>query len=153
MWRPAESTKFFFLFLLNNEAWEHTPARISETFVSCRDLIRRQHRWFIALPLLSASTDVQEVHTRVIMPSLCVFSMSICYLCCDTLLPCLAPWHITCSFQSSSCQNQWRRVVMKCKNTWAVTAICMGKVIKQRQVGRRSHLQNKPPMHTLSLLM
>lgn len=51
------------------------PVRISETLVSCRDLIRRQHQCFIALPLLSASTDVQEVHTRVIMPSLCVFSM------------------------------------------------------------------------------
>ena len=69
------------------------PGRISETLVSCRDLIRRQHQRCIALPPLSASTDVQEVHTRVIMLSLCVFSMSICYLSRSMHLPCVTPRH------------------------------------------------------------
>lgn len=50
---------------LNNEARDHMPVRIPDMLVSCRDLIRRQHRRCITLPLLSAPTDVQEVHARV----------------------------------------------------------------------------------------
>lgn len=77
MWRPADF--YFYFFHPNNRAWDSVPERISEMLLSCRDLIRRQHQCCIALPLLSASTDVQEVHTRVIILSLCVFSMSVCY--------------------------------------------------------------------------
>lgn len=69
------------------------PEKISETLVSSRDLIRRLHQCCITVPLLSASTDVQEVHNRVIIPSFCVFSMSICYLYTNMHLPCFTPGH------------------------------------------------------------
>lgn len=72
LWWPADSTKFFFFPLLNNEVWDHMPVRISETLVSCRDLIRRQHQWLIALPLLRYNRCAGSSHQSNYVCLVCI---------------------------------------------------------------------------------
>lgn len=68
-----------------------SPLRPPLTNNSCSLLSegRRQQHWFITLPTFSVSTDVQEVHTSVLMPSLCVHML---FVLKHALLHPLAPY-------------------------------------------------------------